>query len=40
MGYTLSERRFGAVQLIIANEQQLDAAAESGGRGKSIVIEQ
>jgi gamma-glutamyltranspeptidase/glutathione hydrolase len=39
MGYTLSERRFGAVQLIIANEQQLDAAAESGGRGKSIVIE-
>jgi gamma-glutamyltranspeptidase/glutathione hydrolase len=38
MGYTLSERRFGAVQLIIANEQQLDAAAESGGRGKSIVI--
>lgn len=38
MGYALTESRFGAVQLIIANEQKLDAAAESSGRGKSIVI--
>ena len=38
MGYTLNEKRFGYVQLIIADGQKLDAAAESGGRGKSLVI--
>ena len=38
MGYTLNEERFGFVQLIINNEQVLDAAAELGGRGKAIVI--
>jgi len=39
LGYTLNENRFGAVQLIIANGQTLDAAAESGGRGKALVIQ-
>ncbi|SEL55255.1 gamma-glutamyltranspeptidase / glutathione hydrolase [Colwellia chukchiensis] len=38
LGYQLKENRFGAVQLIIANAQSLDAAAESGGRGKAIVL--
>lgn len=38
MGYTLKEGRFGYVQLIIANGQKLDAAAELGGRGKSLII--
>jgi gamma-glutamyltranspeptidase/glutathione hydrolase len=40
MGYTLNENKFGFVQLIIKNQQTLDAAAESGGRGKSIVIKE
>ena len=40
MGYTLNEKKFGFVQLLINNQQTLDAAAESGGRGKSLIIKE
>ncbi len=38
LGYTLSRRKFGSVQLIIVDGDNLDAAAESDRRGKSIVL--
>ncbi|ASM50647.1 gamma-glutamyltranspeptidase [Pseudoalteromonas espejiana DSM 9414] len=38
MGYTLDERRFGDLQVIINKNGQLDAASEKSGRGKSIVF--
>ncbi|MDO6464634.1 gamma-glutamyltransferase [Pseudoalteromonas carrageenovora] len=38
MGYTLDERHFGDLHVIISKEGKLDAASESSGRGKSIVF--
>lgn len=38
LGYKLRERRFGDLHLIMRTDNGLDAASESSGRGKSIVI--
>lgn len=38
MGYTLDNRRFGDLQVIISQDGELDAASESSGRGKAIVF--
>jgi gamma-glutamyltranspeptidase/glutathione hydrolase len=38
MGYTLNNRRFGDLQVIINKDGKLDAASESSGRGKSSVF--
>ncbi|MCF2946765.1 gamma-glutamyltransferase [Paraglaciecola aquimarina] len=38
MGYKLSERRFGDMQVIINHNGKLDAASENSGRGKAIVF--
>jgi gamma-glutamyltranspeptidase/glutathione hydrolase len=38
MGYTIDERHFGDLHVIINKNGQLDAASESSGRGKSIVF--
>lgn len=39
MGYRLKQRNFGDLHLILRNGNNLDAASESSGRGKSIVIQ-
>ena len=38
MGYTLNERRFGDMHVIINKEGKLDAASEASGRGKAMVF--
>ncbi|MFT6897793.1 MAG: gamma-glutamyltranspeptidase/glutathione hydrolase [Paraglaciecola sp.] len=38
MGYTLDNRRFGDLQVIINKDGKLDAASEASGRGKAIVF--
>lgn len=38
MGYTLNERRFGDMHVIINKEDKLDAASEASGRGKAMVF--
>ncbi|MFQ3198344.1 MAG: gamma-glutamyltranspeptidase/glutathione hydrolase [Paraglaciecola sp.] len=38
MGYTLNNRRFGDLQVIINKDGKLDAASEASGRGKAIVF--
>ncbi|WP_260679295.1 gamma-glutamyltransferase [Thalassomonas sp. M1454] len=38
MGYHLKERNFGDLHLILRNDKGLDAASQSSGRGKSVVI--
>jgi len=39
MGYQLNQRRFGDLHLILRRGENLTAASESSGRGKSIVID-
>ncbi len=39
MGYSMKERRFGDMHVIISIDGNLDAASEANGRGKSIVFE-
>lgn len=39
MGYSLVSAKFGDVQLIARKDGKLQAASESNGRGKSLVIE-
>ncbi|MFT5276723.1 MAG: gamma-glutamyltranspeptidase/glutathione hydrolase [Glaciecola sp.] len=39
MGYSMKERRFGDMHVIINIDGNLDAASEANGRGKSIVFE-
>lgn len=38
MGYSLDERRFGDMHVIINNNGKLDAASEKSGRGKAVVF--
>ena len=38
MGYTIDERHFGDMHVIINKDGELDAASENSGRGKSIVF--
>jgi gamma-glutamyltranspeptidase/glutathione hydrolase len=38
MGYTMSNRRFGDMQVILNKDGKVDAASEANGRGKSIVF--
>ncbi|WP_371374976.1 gamma-glutamyltransferase [Thalassotalea aquiviva] len=38
MGYSMVERRFGDMHVIISKEGKLDAGSERSGRGKSLVI--
>ncbi|MDA8939137.1 gamma-glutamyltransferase [Pseudoalteromonas marina] len=38
MGYTIDERHFGDMHVIINRDGKLDAASENSGRGKSIVF--
>ncbi|WP_404340566.1 gamma-glutamyltransferase [Pseudoalteromonas mariniglutinosa] len=38
MGYTLDERHFGDMHVIIERNGQLDAASETAGRGKAMVF--
>lgn len=38
MGYSLDERRFGDMHVIINNNGKLDAASEASGRGKAVVF--
>ncbi len=38
MGYTLDERRFGDMHIIVNKAGKISAASESNGRGKSIVF--
>jgi len=38
LGYRLTPRRFGDLQLIMQKNGKLDAASEASGRGKAIVI--
>ena len=38
MGYTLDERHFGDMHVIINHNGKLDAASEQSGRGKAIVF--
>ena len=38
MGYTIDERHFGDMHVIINKDGKLDAASENSGRGKSIVF--
>ncbi|MGK0305950.1 MAG: gamma-glutamyltranspeptidase/glutathione hydrolase, partial [Gammaproteobacteria bacterium] len=38
MGYIMSKRRFGDMQVILNHEGKIDAASEGNGRGKSIVF--
>lgn len=38
MGYTMNNRRFGDLQVIINKDGTLDAASETSGRGKAIVF--
>lgn len=38
MGYTMSNRRFGDMHVILNKDGRIDAASEANGRGKSIVF--
>lgn len=38
MGYTLDERRFGDLHIIVNKNGKIDAASESSGRGKAMVF--
>lgn len=38
MGYTLKERRFGDMHVIIKRENRLEASSETNGRGKALVF--
>jgi gamma-glutamyltranspeptidase/glutathione hydrolase len=38
MGYIMSNRRFGDMQVILNQDGKIDAASEGNGRGKSIVF--
>jgi gamma-glutamyltranspeptidase/glutathione hydrolase len=38
MGYTMSNRRFGDMHIILSQDGKVDAASEANGRGKSIVF--
>ena len=38
MGYTLNERRFGDMHVIIERNGKLDAGSEASGRGKAVVF--
>ncbi len=38
MGYTMSNRRFGDMQVILNQDGKVDAASEGNGRGKSIIF--
>ena len=38
MGYTLDERHFGDMHVIINKDGKLDAASEASGRGKAMVF--
>jgi gamma-glutamyltranspeptidase/glutathione hydrolase len=38
VGYTMSNRRFGDMQVILNQDGKVDAASEATGRGKSIVF--
>ena len=38
MGYTVDERHFGDMHVIINNDGKLDAASEQSGRGQAIVF--
>ena len=38
MGYTLDERRFGDMHVIIERDGKLDAGSEASGRGKAMVF--
>ncbi|BDF94918.1 gamma-glutamyltransferase [Pseudoalteromonas sp. KAN5] len=38
MGYTLDERRFGDMHVIIERDGKLDAGSEASGRGKAVVF--
>lgn len=38
MGYTMSNRRFGDMQVILRREGNVEAASEANGRGKSMVF--
>ena len=37
MGYTIDDRRFGDLHLILNEDGKLSAASEKNGRGKAIV---
>ncbi len=37
MGYTIDDRRFGDLHLILNENGKLSAASEKNGRGKAIV---
>ncbi|WP_374991036.1 gamma-glutamyltransferase [Pseudoalteromonas haloplanktis] len=39
MGYTLDERRFGDMHVIIERDGKLDAGSEASGRGKAVVFD-
>ncbi|GAC18070.1 gamma-glutamyltransferase [Paraglaciecola arctica] len=38
MGYTMSNRRFGDMHVILNKDGKVDAASEANGRGKSIIF--
>lgn len=38
MGYTMSNRRFGDMHVILNKDGEIDAASEANGRGKSIIF--
>jgi gamma-glutamyltranspeptidase/glutathione hydrolase len=38
MGYIMSNRHFGDMQVILNQDGKIDAASEVNGRGKSIVF--
>jgi gamma-glutamyltranspeptidase/glutathione hydrolase len=38
MGYTLDQRRFGDMHIIINKDGKVSAGSESSGRGKSVVF--
>jgi gamma-glutamyltranspeptidase/glutathione hydrolase len=38
MGYTMSNRRFGDMHVILNKDGNVDAASEASGRGKSIIF--
>ena len=40
MGYTMSNKRFGDMHVILNKDGKVDAASEVNGRGKSIVLQQ
>lgn len=38
MGYTMSNRRFGDIHVVLNKDGKIDAASEANGRGKSIIF--